>query len=137
MGSPRNYTLNCVPKQHQGTQWHEDLRCSLIGNSWNIVTVAWLLGQLGQVLGLNPCLSPQEIVDRAKPGNSTDFQTFLLRPAMKTNKAPAITANEELLAKKLLKQISFKGDDLMLSAQSEDSIRYHRLRASLPAKLWK
>lgn len=26
---------------------------------------------------------------------------------------------------------------MLLSAQSEDNLRYHRLRASLPAKLWK
>ena len=136
MGYPRNYTYQCVPKSQQGTQWHEDLRCSLVGNSWNITTVAWLLGQLGQVLGLNQPLQPQEIVDRATPGKATDFQTFLLRPAMKACRKPDIAANEKLLVSKLLKQISLKGDDLLLSAHTEDTIRYHRLRASLPSRLW-
>lgn len=99
--------------------------------------MAWLLSQLGQMLGLNPKLSPQDIVNRAVPGSSTDFQTFLLRPAMKASRTKSVSPNEKLLIQKLLKQISMKGDDLLLSAQSEDTIRYHRIRASLPSKLWK
>lgn len=136
MGYPRGYTLQCAPKQWQGSQWHEDLRCTLIGNSWNIVTVAWLLGQLGQVLGLNSPLAAQDIVNRAVPGSVSDFQTFLLRPSMRSVRKTPVTPNEKLLVSKLLKQVSIKGDDLLLSANTEDTIRYHRLRASLPARLW-
>lgn len=33
--------------------------------------------------------------------------------------------------------VGIKGDDLMLQAASEDPIKYQRLRASVPAKLWK
>lgn len=136
MGYPRRYIYQCLPKQFQGSQRHEDMRCSLVGNSWNIVTVAWLLSQLGEVLGLNPKVSAQQVVDRAVPGTSSDFQTFLLRPSMRVVRKSPISANEKLLVSKLLKQISVKGDDLLLSASSEDTIRYHRLRASLPARPW-
>ena len=55
---------------------------------------------------------------------------------MKACIKPNIAANEKLLVSKLPKQISLKGDDLLLSAHTEHTIRYHRLRASLPSRLW-
>jgi hypothetical protein len=45
--------------------------------------------------------------------------------------------NEEKLVTKLLTLVGVKGEDLMLQASSEDQVKYHRLRASVPAKLWK
>lgn len=44
--------------------------------------------------------------------------------------------NALALVKKLLNLVSIKGDDILLSSQTEDNLRYHRLRASLPARLW-
>lgn len=76
MGFPKNYTLQCLPKGQQGTQHHKDCRMTLIGNSWNVTTVAVLMSQLGSVLGLNPALTVQEIFSRTSPGCTKDFSNF-------------------------------------------------------------
>jgi hypothetical protein len=36
----------------------------------------------------------------------------------------------------MLNLVSIKGEDILISASSEDTLRYHRLRASLPSNLW-
>jgi site-specific DNA-cytosine methylase len=137
MGFPRNYTVMCMGKQQQGTTAHVDCRLSLVGNSWNVTVVAWILSQLGAVLGLNPILSTQEVVQRTSPGSAKDFQTFLQRPLMRPGRQVTGRMNEEKLVTKLLTLVGVKGEDLMLQASSEDQVKYHRLRASVPAKLWK
>lgn len=137
MGFPRDYTMQCMPKAAQGTQNHLDTRLSLIGNTWNVTVITWLLSQLGQLLGLNEGLSPQQIVSRTAPGCTKDLQTFLQRPLMTQRRAPPPDTCEETLVKKLLTLVSVKGEDLMLQSSSEDLVRYHRLRASIPAKLWR
>eukprot|EP00435_Cladocopium_sp_Y103_P057709 s1098_g20.t1 len=53
MGFPVGYTQPCVPKASKGTQEHQDVRHSLIGNSWCVPVVAWLLGQLWCVRNLD------------------------------------------------------------------------------------
>ena len=76
MGFPRNYTFNCLPKSAQGSQTHLDTRLTLLGNSWNVTVVAWLLSQLGGILGINSTLQPQDAVERTAPGCDKDLQTF-------------------------------------------------------------
>eukprot|EP00438_Fugacium_kawagutii_P028950 Skav223615 [mRNA] locus=scaffold1522:89108:92881:- [translate_table: standard] len=137
MGMPKGYTVPCLPKSEQGTTAHEDMRCTLVGNSWNVTTVAWLLSRLGVLLGLNPLLTAQQIVQRTKPGATTDFQTYLLRPSMRIQRTQTGKDLSKTLVTKLLAQVSVKGEDLMLQSSHEDHVRYHRLRASIPAKLWK
>lgn len=137
MGFPRDYTQNCWPKSQQGSQAHLDERLTLVGNSWNVTVVSWLISQLGSVLGLNPPFAVQEIFQRTAPGNTKDFQTFLQRPVMTQNRGPVSTGCEETLVKKLLSLVSVKGEDLLLQAASEEPVKYHRLRASVPAKLWR
>lgn len=137
MGFPRNYTMLCMGKQAQGTQVHADCRLTLVGNSWNVTVVSWLLSQLGAPLGLNPWLSVQEVFQRTSPGCTRDFQSFLQRPLMKAVRQVSTVTNEDKLASKLLTLVSMKGEDLLLQASSEDSVKYHRLRASVPAKLWR
>ena len=137
MGFPRDYTTLCMVKSRQGSQAHLDCRLTLIGNSWNVVVVSWLLSQLGHLLGVNPSLTPQDIVSRCAPGCARDFQTFLQRPYMSTQRPAHRDINETLLVQKLLTMISVKGEDLLLQAASEDVVRYQRLRASVPSKLWK
>ena len=47
MGFPRGYTTQCCPKgQRQGSTWLDE-RMSLIGNSWCVFVIAWLLYCLG------------------------------------------------------------------------------------------
>ena len=47
------------------------------------------------------------------------------------------TEGEYELVSKLLNMVSLKGEDIMIQAPSEETLRYHRLRASLPSALWK
>ena len=46
LGFPPNYTLQCMPKAAHGSIVHEDCRLTLLGNSWSVGVVMWLLGQL-------------------------------------------------------------------------------------------
>ena len=64
LGFPRHFTVASLPKSEQGTTAHQDLRLTLLGNSWNVTVVTWLLGQLCQPLGLIPCLSVQQAIER-------------------------------------------------------------------------
>eukprot|EP00435_Cladocopium_sp_Y103_P040826 s373_g11.t1 len=137
MGFPKDYTANCVPKKDQGTSQCNDLRLSLIGNSWNVTVVAWLLSQLGSLLGINPALTVGDVVKRTSPGCSQNLQTFLSRPSMKTSRRGGGTQGQVELVKKLLTLVSMKGEDIMIQSASEDQVKYHRLRASIPAKLWR
>ena len=137
MGFPKNYTSNCLPKAEQKKQHFTDTRLTLIGNSWNVTVVAWLLGQLGQTLGLNPPMSPKDIVQRTTPGSSWHFQAFLQRPFMRRVRSASSRVGEELLVNKFLSLISIKGEDILLQSSSEDLVKYHRLRASIPANLWR
>ena len=41
------------------------------------------------------------------------------------------------LTRRLAGFISVKGEDLLLQAATENSVRYHRLRTSVPARLWR
>ena len=139
MGLPRNYSFLCMGKQAQGSVAHIDCRLSLVGNSWNVTVVAWILSQLGHLLGLNSSLSVQQIVELTSPGPTRDFQSFLQRPWMRPQRTcvPEGLSNEERVVRKLLTLVSIKGEDLMLNASSEDQVKYHRLRASVPSKLWR
>ena len=137
MGFPRQYTMHCMPKKDQGSQAHQDARLTLIGNSWNATVVCWLLNQLGSRLGLNPFFSVDQLVLRTAPGCSTDLQTFLHRPAMRQERVPKVKPQDRRLVEKFLTLVSMKGEDILLQNSSEDLIKYHRLRASIPARLWR
>ena len=41
------------------------------------------------------------------------------------------------LVRKLLTLVSIKGEDISLQSSSEDLTKYQRIRASIPAKLWR
>ena len=56
---------------------------------------------------------------------------------MTQNRGLVSTGCEETLVKKLLSLVSVKGEDLLLQAASEEPVKCHRLRASVPAKLWR
>lgn len=136
MGFPKDYTTHCLPKANQGSETHLDCRLTLIGNSWNVTVVSWLMSQVGSLLGLNPKLSVGEVIQRTAPGNSKDFQTFLTRPPLVPAKPITKSDIPMKLVSKLVSQISIKGSDILLQASSEDMVRYQRLRASVPSTLW-
>ena len=136
MGFPRGYTANCFPKgQRRGDAWRDE-RLSLLGNSWCVFVIVWLLHCLGVPRGLCNRLSLADLMQQCKPGGGSRLQGFLLRPYMRVPRQ-AGEAQPDLLARKLTGLVSGKGEDLLLQAPSEDVQRYHRLRASIPSNLWR
>eukprot|EP00435_Cladocopium_sp_Y103_P030899 s1425_g7.t1 len=136
MGFPRGYTVNCLPKNKQGSQEHLDERLTLIGNTWNVTVVTWLLGQLAVPLGIVNSLSVQQCIANTSPGHPGDLASFLVRPMMGNPRKRLQPGNALALVKKLLNMVSVKGEDILLSSSTEETLRYHRLRASLPSNLW-
>ena len=124
-----------MTKATHGTQNHEDCRLSLLGNSWSVGVVTWLLSQLLGPLGIAPVLSPQEVADMLTPGKGQKLQGLLLRPPLGQGNR-TYSPSEKLVAK-LCGLVSLKGEDLLLQSNTEVPVRYHRLRSSLPGRLWR
>lgn len=106
-----------------------------MGNSWSVPVVTWFLGNLFGPLGLCPLPSPQHIMDCLKPGGAVFLQSRLWRLALRPLRGSSTEGNSSLVAK-LCSLISVKGEDVLLTAPSSQMARYHRLRASVPSKLW-
>ena len=137
MGFPLDYTAPCMPKGQQSGESYMDARHTLVGNSWHVPVVAWLLQGLFYPLGLTPCKDLVDVVNGASPGTSSNLQGFLRRPPMQRMVVPVDSAGEDTLSSKLMTFVSIKGEDLMLQAPTENAIKYHRLRTSVPARLWR
>ena len=135
LGFPTGYTTKCLPKAEYETEKWKDYRLRLLGNSWSVPVVACLLHLLFLTLGLVDELSVGDIVGRLTPGKCDDLPGLLLRPPLRqTTKAGA---TEGGLVRKLLGQISVKGEDILLQMSTDIPARYRRLRASIPGKLWR
>lgn len=52
MGFPIDYTSACLPKGQQKGEIYLDTRHTLVGNSWHVPVIAWLLQLLCAPLGL-------------------------------------------------------------------------------------
>ena len=126
MGFPKVYSVACYPKALQKTQAWQDERLTLVGNSWNVFVIAWLLGQLCGMLGLTPHLSLQQVMQQCSPGGGQGLQSFLLRPFMRAPRRATTQGDDVALVQKLAGLASLKGEDLLLQAQTEDPVRYHR-----------
>ena len=127
--------MACSPKQHRGSIEHKDLRHSLLGNTWSVPVVAWFLGQLCGPLGLCPCFTPQEIVDFLNPAHQTFLQSRLWRSTLRPLRG-AGSADQTILVQKL-ESHQREGEDILLTTSSSQLARFHRLRASIPARLWR
>lgn len=137
MGFPVGYTANCVIKRERtNTTQHKDIRHSLIGNSWSVPVVAWLLSQLFGRLGLCPLYNPQELVDMLAPAGQTFLQSRLWRAPLRPMRGSPVDLSVSLV-QKLANLVSVKGEDLLLTTPSSQLCKYHRLRASIPSRLWK
>ena len=136
MGFPLNYTASCAPKGQRKGDAYNDIRLSLLGNSWSVPVVAWLLGQLLGRLGFISSPSPQEVMDRISPGQADTTQGRLVRlplnPFQGVDHEPMYA-----LAFKLGNLISIKGEDVMLTTPTTQMVKYHRLRASVSSSLWR
>ena len=140
MGFPIGYTAACVPKSQSKGSEVNDTRLSLIGNSWNVTVIVWLLGQLLAPLGISPRVSPQEAVNCTSPGRGKALQTLLRRPKHVGHRYQLPCASDQAaleLNRKLTGLVSIKGEDILLASSSEAQTKHHRLRSSVPARLWK
>ena len=134
LGFPKGFTAQCAPKSEANSSM--DLRLTLLGNSWSVTVVLWMLSHLTGVLGLSETLTPKQAVAHTQPGGTKSLQTLLrwLPISQKRSRPPLATGLP--LVQKLAGLVSLKGEDILLSASSEQQLRFHRLRASLPSKLW-
>ena len=137
MGFPVGYTAPCLPKSKQKGTEYSDVRHTLIGNSWHVPVVAWLLKELFAPLGLTKLRTVHDVVLGACPGADQTLQGYLRRLPLRPVRNKEAEAPEGQLAKKLINFVSVKGEDLLLQAPSEGTVKFHRLRASVPSKLWR
>ena len=135
LGFPIGYTTQCLKKAEQGTQEHEDCRLTLLGNSWSVGVVAWLLSQLLMMLGLIEKVTLEQIVDRLTPGKGGDLPSLLIRPPF--GRTTSTLPLSQVLVRKMAGLTSLRGEDIMVQSNTEVPLRYHRLRASIPAGLWR
>lgn len=136
LGFPVKYTSNCLPKGNRKGSEYNDTRLTLLGNSWSVPVVSWFLSQLLSPRGLCKPFSPQDIMDKLVPSPGEPVASLLFRqPLHADNK---ISDSDPLeLAFKLGNLVSIKGEDILLTASASDQAKFHRLRASVPSKLWK
>ena len=135
LGFCMDYTRRRMVKSMEGKPAHNDCRLSLLGNSWSIPVVVYLLYCLFRTLGLLPALDVETLVLRLTPGKEQNLGSLLLRPPIRqTTKAGAPPVG---LVPRLLGQVSVKGEDILLQLGTDLPARYHRLRASIPSKLWR
>lgn len=136
LGFPVGYTIPCVGKQQRKTAEHDDLRKTLLGNTWSVPVVAFLLGELFSLVGWIPRLCPQEVLDRCRSGGHSLMQGRLAR--LPLNPCRKKCADDPYtLAVKLGSLVSIKGEDILLSTPTSQLVKFHRLRASVPARLWR
>ena len=69
------------------------------------------------------------------PGHSPSLQGLLVRPPLHVG--TTTQDRSELLVRKLIGLVSQKGEDILLQHQTDIPVKYHRLRMSLPPKLWR
>ena len=132
LGFPVDCTRRCL---EGSTAHNNDCRLNLLGNSWSIPVVAYLLYCLFRTLGLLPKLDLVTLVERLTPGREQFLSSLLMRPAVRqTTKAGSV---QQGLVSRLMGQVSVKGEDILLQLGSDLPARYHRLRASIPSKLWR
>ena len=135
LGFPLHYTATCCSKSERKGAGYNDTRLTLLGNSWSAPVVACLLNSLFSQLGIVPRRTPQEIVDELTPGNTPTVQGRLFRLPL-NNSRQSTEDSAHALAFKLSNLVSIKGEDIMLNASTAQQSKFHRLRATVPARCW-
>eukprot|EP00438_Fugacium_kawagutii_P035720 Skav230250 [mRNA] locus=scaffold1520:20627:24494:+ [translate_table: standard] len=136
LGFPVGYTVPCVSKQQRKTVEQLDIRKTLLGNTWSVPVVAVLLGQLFSLLGWISPLHPEQVLARCRPGGHSLAQGRLARLPLNPCRRK-VEADPGTLAAKPGNLVSIKGEDILLSTPTSQLVKFHRLRASVPARLWR
>ena len=97
-------------KSKQKSQECLDKRHHLLGNSWQVGVVGFLISHLGQLLGLIPVWSVRGLVKALTPGAGSQLASVLLRPPLMAS-SKLTESNGQLLARKLIGLTSVKGED--------------------------
>ena len=136
LGFPLHFTAPCTGKRERGTVSHNDIRLTLLGNTWSVPVIASLLNALLAPLGFCRAMSPHDVVLACLPGTQETVQGRLFR--LPLNAAKRCTEDHACqLATQLGNLISIKGEDILLSSSTEQQVKRHRLRASVPGRLWR
>ena len=136
MGFPVHFTAPCTGKRERGTTAHNDARLTLVGNSWSVPVVSCLLQCLFSPLGFCKGRTPQEIVEACLSGRQQSVQGRLIRLPLNPGKR-CTKEHAGQLAFQLANLISIKGEDILLNSDTSQMAKHHRLRASVPGRLWK
>ncbi len=137
MGFPLGYTSFCLPKSQRKGDLYQDTRLTLLGNSWAVPVVAWFLQQLLAPLGFCRSFPPQLLLAKLQPQNNPLIQSRLLRLPLRPLRGAQNLDAEAGLAAQLGNLTSIKGEDILLQGPSCEQVKFHRLRASVPSRLWK
>ena len=135
LGFPVGYTSNCYGKNERKGDGYNDARLTLLGNTWSVPVVSCLLNVLFSRLGLAPSRTPQEIIEELTPSSAPTMQGRLFRLPLNTSRVRTEDSGHQL-AFKLSNLVSIKGEDIMLNTSTSQQSKFHRLRATVPAKCW-
>ena len=136
LGFPVGYTSTCCSKAERKGSDYQDIRLTLLGNTWSVPVVACLLDSLFAPLGFVPRRTPQEIVDELTPGTTLSVQGRLFRTPLNPGRS-LCKSTEYNLAFKLANLVSIKGEDIMLNSSTSQQSKFHRLRATVPSRCWR
>jgi hypothetical protein len=136
LGFPLHYTASCLPKSERRKAEYNDTRLTLLGNSWSVPVVATLLSQLFAWLGWIHAMSPQQVLDACRSGEHQFVQGRLCRLPLNPSRSRS-DMDPYQLAFKLGNLVSIKGEDILLSTPTSQMVKFHRLRASVPSRLWR
>lgn len=76
LGFPLDYTARCYPKSQQNSTAWTDCRLTLLGNSWSVPVVCYLLHSLFLTLGLNTPLTMQDLVRPLTPEEEDNLSSL-------------------------------------------------------------
>ena len=139
---PINYTFYCCTKtvRKQSLQEWEDVRMSLLGNSWHVGVVSFLLQELLSQHQLLEHVSLHQMLNKLWPGSSTSLGELLFRPGFaKREPFQPVFRNlkqEQQLVTRICHLVSTKGTDVLLKSSTEVIPKSHRFRQSIPPNLW-
>ena len=136
LGFPLHYTAPCCNKTDRKKPGYNDTRLTLLGNTWSVPVVAVLLSHLFSWLGWISAVTPQMVLEACRSGSHQMVQGRLSRLPLNPSKR-LCSVDPYHLAFKLSNLVSVKGEDILLSTPTSQMARFHRLRASVPSKLWK
>ena len=135
LGFPLHYTQHCLPKQQRVGSLYDDVRKTLLGNSWSVPVVALLLKPLFERLGLMDSVTVQQVVSRFAPGQSPSLASMLYRAPLRRMQAG--DSPGESLASRMAGLVSVRGEDLMLQSAGDVLLKHQRFRRTVPAMAWR